>query len=80
MYLKLQSSCLLFSNMSSRHEEADLEESTAVGMGMEQKTDSGKDSDGDDLWNGLETVGCRKRRTKSELAINTFSHIIKKSC
>lgn len=61
--------------MSSRNREADLEVSTAVGMGMEQKPDSGKDSDGDDLWNGLETVGCRKKRTKSELAIKNFSHI-----
>ena len=70
MYLKLQSSCLLFSNTSSAHEEADLEVGIAVGMGMkmEQKTELDRDSDGDDLWNGMETIGARKKRAKSELA------------
>lgn len=66
VYLKLQSSCILFPNESHGHKGADLEVDTAVGMGMEQKTDAGEESDGDDVWNGMETVGGRRKRIKGK--------------
>ena len=66
MYLKLQSSCLLFSNESSRCDRANVDATLAVGMGNKFKEETEEDSDGDDIWNGMETVGGRRKRTKSE--------------
>lgn len=71
MYLKLQSSCLLFSNESSWFDGANIDVTAAVGMGMGHKHKAeadgpGEESDGDEIWNGMETVGGQRKRTKSE--------------
>lgn len=65
MYLKLQSSCLLFSNESSRCDTASVDATSGVGMGMVHEHESALDED--DIWNGMETVGDQRKRTKREL-------------
>ena len=69
VYLKLQSSCLLFSNESSRCNTASVDVTSGVGMGMGHEHESAldEDSDEDDIWNGMETVGDQRKRTKREL-------------
>lgn len=69
MYLKLQSTCLLFSDESSRCDGATVDTTSAVGMGMghKHKEEPDEDSDEDEIWNEMETVGGRRKRTKCEL-------------
>ena len=66
MYLKLQSSCLLFSNESNRREESDSRAEVTVGIGMEHEAETNEDSDVDDVWNGMETVVDGRKRVKSK--------------
>ena len=66
VYLKLQSSCLLFSDESSQCDSASVNATSAVGMGMGHKHKE-EHSDEDEIWNGMETVGGRRKRTKREL-------------
>lgn len=74
VYLKLQSSCLLFSNESSRCDRASVDATVAVGMGMghKYKEESDQDSDEDEMWNGMETVGGRRTQSKREFQ---YTHV-----
>lgn len=62
VYLKLQSSCLLF---PKEGDTAGLDIEPAVGMGMGHKVDLDEESDDDEIWNEMETVGEQRKRIKS---------------
>ena len=72
MYLKLQSSCLLFSNESSECDRGSLDTTAAIGTGLGHKKEPDEDSDEDEIWNGMETVGGQRKRPKSELAKSMY--------
>ena len=67
VYLKLQSSCLLFSDESSQCDGATVDATSAVGTGIGHKEKPDEDSDEDEIWNRMETVGGLRKQAKREL-------------